>query len=113
VDVELFEYAARDLTEKAAETIARRGRRLFDRLRETADLDGLTSLYSRRYLDRRLAFELEQAGLRGRAVTVALLDVDDFGRVNKEHGWPTGDLVLMTVADRIRKHVRPTDWVAR
>jgi two-component system cell cycle response regulator len=113
VDVELFEYSTRDLTEKVAESIARLGRDLFERLREQADADGLTRLYSRRYLDKRLPFELDQAARVGRPVTVALLDIDSFGLVNKVHGWPTGDQVLRTVADRIRSAVRAADWVAR
>jgi len=111
--VEAFEASARMLAEKVADTIARRGRRLFEQLREEADVDVLTRLYNRRYLDRRLPVELDQAVRAGRPLTIALLDLDAFGLVNKQFGWPAGDRVLTDVAARIRKNVRATDWVAR
>jgi diguanylate cyclase (GGDEF)-like protein len=86
---------------------------VFQELREQADVDALTGLHSRRYLDRRLPFELEHARERNGPLSVALLDVDHFGRVNKEHGWPTGDKVLADTAARIRGALRATDWAAR
>lgn len=114
-DVELdgFEEMTRVLSERVADVISWRGRRVFQGLREQADLDALTSLFSRRYLDRRLPFEIEQARDRSRALSIGLLDVDHFGRVNKEHGWPTGDRVLADTAARVRAALRATDWAAR
>ena len=46
-------------------------------------------------------------------MTVALLDVDHFGRINKKFGWPTGDKILREVCDCIRQQVRSSDWVGR
>lgn len=114
-DLELdgFEDVTRVLAERVADVISWRGRRMFQGLREQVDVDVLTGLYSRRYLERRLAFEIEQAATRGAPLAVGLLDVDHFGRVNKEHGWPTGDKVLAEAADRVRHALRGTDWAAR
>jgi two-component system cell cycle response regulator len=114
-DVELdgFEDMTRVLADRVADVISWRGRRVFQELREQADTDGLTGLHSRRYLDRRLPFEIESARERKGPLSVALLDVDHFGRVNKEHGWPTGDKVLADTAARIRGALRTTDWAAR
>jgi diguanylate cyclase (GGDEF)-like protein len=114
-DVELdgFEDMTRVLADRVAEVISWRGRRVFQELREQADVDALTGLHSRRYLDRRLPFEIESARERTRPLSVALLDVDHFGRVNKEHGWPTGDKVLADTAARIRGALRASDWAAR
>jgi diguanylate cyclase (GGDEF)-like protein len=111
--LEGFQNRTRVITERAAEVIARRGRRLMEELRAEADLDRLTGLFSRRYLDRRLAFDFEVASEEGSPLIVALLDVDHFGHVNKDHGWPTGDRVLAEIGNRVRAHVRASDWVAR
>ena len=89
---------------------ARRGRALFEELQEKAEIDTLTGLYTRRYLDRRLAFEV---GEKGAPMSAALVDIDHFGDVNKEHGWPSGDRILAGVAARIVSCVREGDWVAR
>jgi diguanylate cyclase (GGDEF)-like protein len=113
VEVEGFEEMTRVLAERVADVISWRGRKVFQGLREQADLDALTGLFSRRYLDRRLPFELEQAHAQGRPLSIGLLDVDHFGRVNKEHGWPTGDRILADAAARVRAALRASDWAAR
>ncbi len=113
VNLEDFENRTRVIAERVAELVTRRGRKLFEQLKEQADFDGLTGIFSRRYLDRRLAFEVEVSTERRNPLTVALLDIDNFGKVNKNHGWPTGDKVLTEVAGRIRNNTRDDDWVAR
>jgi len=114
-DLELdgFEDMTRVLADRVAEVISWRGRRVFQGLRDQADVDALTGLATRRYLDRRLPFEVDHAAERGRPLSVGLLDVDHFGQVNKQHGWPTGDKVLAEIAARIRDALRATDWAAR
>jgi diguanylate cyclase (GGDEF)-like protein len=112
-DLAGFEDFTRVIAERVAEVITRRGRRLFHELKEQADVDALTQLYSRRYLDRRLPFEAEQAEAGSVPLTVALLDIDHFGDVNKTHGWPTGDRVLSELAEVVRTTIRGSDWVAR
>lgn len=108
-----FEDFTRVIAERVAEVITRRGRRLFNELKEEADMDALTKLYSRRYLDRRLPFEADQAAAGEVPLTVALLDIDHFGEVNKTHGWPTGDRVLSELSEVVRATTRGSDWVAR
>jgi diguanylate cyclase (GGDEF)-like protein len=114
-DLELdgLEEMTRVLTERVAGVISWRSRRVFQELRDQADVDVLTGLANRRYLDRRLPFEIEQARGRARPLSVGLLDVDHFGSVNKDHGWPTGDKVLTETAARIRDALRASDWAAR
>jgi diguanylate cyclase (GGDEF)-like protein len=113
VCVENFENAQRVWSERLTESVVRRGRRLLEVLRNQADRDGLTDLFNRRYLDRRLEHEYQEARRCGRPLAVALLDVDFFGPINKTHGWPTGDRTLRAVANRVREQVRADDWVAR
>ena len=108
--VQGFENMTRVIADRVADLLARRGRALFEELQEQAEIDALTGLYTRRYLDRRLAFEIEEGE---RPFSAALVDIDHFGNVNKEHGWPSGDRVLAGVAARIVSCVRETDWVAR
>lgn len=86
--------------------------RLTAELKKQAELDGLTGLYNRRYLDRKLARDLARSSMEV-PMTVALLDVDHFGEFNRTHGYPTGDKVLRDVAQVLRAPLRGCDWVAR
>jgi two-component system cell cycle response regulator len=108
-----FENRTRVMAERVAEAIAVHGRRLVSELRVEAEQDGVTGLYTRRYLDRRIPAELEAARAAATPLTLALIDLDSFGRINKDHGWPSGDRVLAETAARVRSAVRADDWVAR
>lgn len=108
-----FEEFTRVVAERVADVINRRATRILTELRQHADVDTLTGAFNRRYLDHRLPFELERARDQGAPLTVAMLDLDHFGEVNKQHGWPTGDRLLAAVAAAIEKNVREDDWVAR
>lgn len=108
-----FENLTQVVSERVGELIRYRGRRLFASLRSEADHDALTGLHGRRYLDRRVPFELDEAREAGSPLTLALLDLDHFGRVNKKYGWVAGDAVLREAANRVRTATRESDWVAR
>ena len=77
-----------------------------DELRRQAGTDPLTGLGNRSVLRRRL-----DAG--GVAVTLAVLDLDDFKPVNDTYGHHTGDAVLQAVAERLHNAVREDDLVVR
>jgi len=113
VKLESFQNMIRVLTDRVGEVIAYRGRRIFDDIQKQAQLDGLTQLYSRGYFDSRLPFEFEMAQNQPEPFTIALLDIDFFGQFNKTYGWPTGDKILVEIAERIKKSLRASDWVAR
>lgn len=74
--------------------------------------DPLTGLLNRRGFDRRLTM-LERHPLGQHGFTLALIDLDDFKRVNDTLGHPAGDAVLAEVADRLKALVRLTDMPAR
>jgi diguanylate cyclase (GGDEF)-like protein len=57
--------------------------------------------------------EIADALQRARPLTVALMDIDGFGKYNRIYGWPTGDRVLRSFGTVARSNVRATDWVAR
>ena len=113
VQVRALEAIQRLASDRAAQAILLRSQEVIAALQKRADQDGLTGLYNRGYLERRLPRSFRDA--RGGAVplSVALIDVDHFGAINKTLGWPTGDQALRDVADIIRRAVRAEDWVAR
>ncbi len=82
-------------------------------LYEMAMVDGLTGLFVRRYFDARLDEEIERARRYGAPFAVAMLDLDDFKRLNDEHGHLIGDRVLREVALAIKDEVRGVDTAAR
>ncbi len=106
-----FENMTRVIADRVGDMLARRGRAIFEQLQAQAEIDALTGLYTRRYLDRRLPVEVQNQ--EEEPLSVALIDIDHFGAVNKEHGWTTGDAVLAGVAAVLVGAVRETDWVAR
>jgi diguanylate cyclase (GGDEF)-like protein len=94
--------------------------RLLEQLRtQAAELerqtreDALTGVFNRRHLDTLLAVEWERALRFGRALTVAMLDVDHFKQVNDRFSHAAGDEVLRTVARILRENTRGVDVVAR
>ena len=92
---------------------ALRTKRLQDILEQQSFLDGLTGLWNRSYLDRRLESELTVALRYGRPLSVVIADVDYFKRVNDTHGHLFGDVVLQGVSEALRTHARRSDIVAR
>ncbi len=83
------------------------------RLYELATVDGLTSLYVRRYFDTRLREELERSRRFDAPFSVVLLDIDDFKQLNDRHGHALGDRVLRDVAQAMRRCLRGVDIAAR
>jgi diguanylate cyclase (GGDEF)-like protein/PAS domain S-box-containing protein len=86
------------------------GRRQGERV---SRVDPLTGLANRAALRDALAAALSSAQVNDRQVALLWVDVDDFRKVNDAHGYTAGDLVLRTVADRLRTAVRPGDMLAR
>ncbi|CAK1707121.1 GGDEF domain protein [Vibrio crassostreae] len=72
----------------------------------------LTGLYNRRYLEQLLtqpmSFNSSQFG-----ISLVILDLDHFKRVNDTFGHDIGDEVLVEVARRVKQHLSPNDVVAR
>jgi len=81
--------------------------------RDRAVLDPLTGLLNRASLDARVHEIEEQAHLTGGAVSVVILDLDGFKRVNDTYGHGRGDSVLREAAYEIRKSLRSFELVYR
>jgi two-component system, cell cycle response regulator len=97
-----------------------RKKRYQDRLRENlqasmelAIVDPLTKLHNRRYLHTHLASLMNDNAGRGVAVSLMVIDIDHFKRINDQYGHDCGDEVLRECAERLRRAVRGIDIVAR
>lgn len=69
------------------------------RLEELARRDPLTGAYNRRYLDESLVRALEASGRIGQPLSLLLIDIDHFKRINDNHGHPAGDHMIRSLAD--------------
>jgi two-component system cell cycle response regulator len=88
-------------------------RRRTDELDRASRTDHLTGLHNRRHLDEQYQQLLSSARRHGVPLTVLIVDVDHFKRVNDTYGHPAGDAVLQEVASRIAASVRTEDVVGR
>jgi diguanylate cyclase (GGDEF)-like protein len=83
------------------------------RLYELSVLDGLTNIYNRRYLDQRLSQELADSIRHEKPLTVALLDLDHFKKLNDGYGHQAGDQVLCELTGLLSQELRQHDVLAR
>ncbi len=83
------------------------------RLYALANVDGLTGLYCRRYLDVRIADEIERARRFGTSFALVMADLDDFKRLNDTLGHVVGDRALREVASIAARQLRSVDLAAR
>jgi diguanylate cyclase (GGDEF)-like protein len=93
--------------------LALRQVQLYHEIEQLAILDGLTGVYTRRYLWDRFGEELERSKLRGLKFSFLLIDVDHFKTLNDRYGHLTGDQVLKRAGAILREHVREIDIIGR
>ena len=86
---------------------------LHDRLRSQATLDELTGLANHRRFQEVLGKAIAQTQRTDLPLSLVLIDVDDFKRVNDAHGHQCGDEVLRAIGAVLRKRCRATDTPAR
>ncbi|MBE9207823.1 GGDEF domain-containing protein [Nostoc sp. LEGE 06077] len=108
-----FEHRIRVTAERMISEMVLKASRLANKYRLEAEHDGLTEVFNRRYLDRLLAREIEKSHKYQQRLTILLLDLDNFGEVNRTYGFPTGDQALKTAAKIFTTHIRAGDWVTR
>jgi diguanylate cyclase (GGDEF)-like protein/hemerythrin-like metal-binding protein len=82
-------------------------------LDQLAGTDKLTGAWNRRRLEDALAGEIERQSRYGHPLSMLVLDVDHFKRVNDQHGHAVGDTVLVEFAGRLRQVLRATDMLVR
>ncbi|MDZ4693980.1 MAG: GGDEF domain-containing protein [Deltaproteobacteria bacterium] len=84
-----------------------------ERLREAALLDPLTGIYNRRHFDESLGSERAAAQRHRKPLSLIIADLDNFKRVNDEHGHPVGDAVLSAMGEAILRCARREDLAFR
>ena len=103
---EIGHYVAvlNDITHAKAQT---------EQLAYQANFDALTGLANRNLLQDRLEQAIVNANRRGDSIAVLFIDLDDFKLVNDNLGHNVGDLLLKSIAERLKSCVRESDTVAR
>ncbi len=81
--------------------------------RTESERDGLTGVYNRRSFDRFLSNLMAKNMTAEQPVTLLMVDIDDFKRLNDSFGHPAGDSVLAAVARKCRQSIRSQDFLAR
>jgi len=76
-------------------------------------IDGLTQVYNKRYLLEFLDREMARCGRHGRALSIVMIDVDHFKRINDTYGHLAGDYVLRELASQIKTRIRREECFAR
>ncbi len=83
-------------------------------VKKEAIYDTLTGLVNRRYFEERITAEAKKAFLNGSALSIIMVDIDHFKRVNDTFGHAAGDKVLREVGSLLKSSVRrQDDMVAR
>ncbi len=99
--------------QRAVERATAEKDRLLVELARQSHEDPLTGLLNRRALDAQLERECALADQHARPLTLALLDIDNFKRINDSKSHAVGDAVLVAIASALRQGRRRSDIVAR
>ncbi len=83
------------------------------RLEELAITDKLTSLFNRVKLDNSLKYELDRAHRFSTDLSIIIIDIDDFKKVNDTYGHLVGDKVLINIAKILTHNIRKVDILGR
>ena len=82
-------------------------------LRHMAEHDGLTDLYNHQTISRIIEKQKELSRASKDELCLAVVDIDNFKKINDQYGHSMGDQVLKDIAKRIKENVREQDYVAR
>ena len=85
----------------------------FSSIKNMATYDTLTGLYNRRYFEERLEVEAQQSFHSGLPLSLVMVDIDHFKKVNDTFGHTEGDQILCKISSLLKNSVRRKDTVAR
>jgi diguanylate cyclase (GGDEF)-like protein len=86
---------------------------LFESRVEALNTDYLTGLFSKRYFDRHLQFNILDTKFRNQPMSLIMMDIDAFKDINDHFGHQMGDKILKAVGDIVRRSIRTSDICAR
>jgi diguanylate cyclase (GGDEF)-like protein len=85
-----------------------------ERLNNMIVKDALTDVYSRRYINEKLPVDILNCALSSEEISIMMIDIDFFKRVNDTYGHLVGDCILKEIANRAKTCLkRGSDWIAR
>ncbi len=119
--VQAFELGAVDYVTKPFDAVelkarvraALRSKRYQDLLATRAQIDALTGLWARGYLNERLETEISVTARQASPLTLIMADIDHFKSINDTYGHPFGDAVIERVAGTFNEVSRDSDLVCR
>jgi diguanylate cyclase (GGDEF)-like protein len=85
----------------------------YDEIRRLTFIDALTPAYNHRYFQDALAREINRHARNGREMALAMLDIDNFKKINDTFGHPVGDEILIGLVRSLMENARESDVVAR
>ncbi|MEU4164884.1 GGDEF domain-containing protein [Actinoplanes sp. NPDC026670] len=105
----------RDARARALQAVfeANEAREASEHFREMAHRDALTGLYNRRYVNERVPALLLESAARRRPVSLAIVDLDHFKRINDTLSHATGDTVLQHLAELLEEAAPGSAFAAR
>ncbi len=86
---------------------------LREKLKNLSVTDELTGLHNRKYLLERMEQEISRAKRYGTPLSLLLFDLDFFKAVNDIYGYEWGDVLLKSIADKLRQVIRKEDILTR
>jgi diguanylate cyclase len=104
------------LFQKRLEHANDRVEKLQEKLKEVeqhATIDALTNLYNRRAFEGRLVQQMADASEKGGDLSLAIIDIDHFKRINDTYGHLTGDDLLRIIAKTLKDFLKGKDIVCR
>ncbi len=94
-------------------SVAMQNIKYMDKLKSMSSMDGLTGLCNHRFFYQRLKQEISAAGRFKDKISIVMLDIDFFKKVNDTYGHKAGDRILVGVASILKNACRESDLVAR
>ena len=85
----------------------------YEEIRRLTFIDGLTPAYNHRFFQEALSKEVNRHARSGHDFALAILDIDNFKRVNDTFGHPVGDEILKGLVEELMTNARKSDVVAR
>ncbi len=85
----------------------------YELLKKESTIDPLTRLYNRRFGLKRLIEIIKLAMRESKPVAIAMLDIDNFKRINDTYGHLVGDYILKKIAEIVKENIRKDDLAVR
>lgn len=87
--------------------------RQYEEIKRLTFIDSLTPAYNHRFFQEALSKEIHRHSRTGHEMALAMLDIDNFKKINDSFGHPVGDDILKGLVEELMTNARDTDVVAR